>query len=129
MPAIWSHPVATIPPSGPTGPGKPSTISVFNGATCNATTSTGCGQAPHTVTAGFDAFALGVNAETDTIYVANFAHKNAPFAGNTISVINGATCNATTTTTSGCGQHPSAATAGFRPPPPSPSTPPPGPSP
>jgi DNA-binding beta-propeller fold protein YncE len=102
--------VATIPPSGQTGPGQPSTISVFNGATCNATTSTGCGQAPHTVTAGFDAFALAVNPATDTIYVANFAHKHAPFAGNTVTVIDGATCNATDTT--GCGNTPPAITVG-----------------
>jgi DNA-binding beta-propeller fold protein YncE len=102
--------VATDPPSGPAGPGKPSTVSVFNGATCNATISSGCGQAPHTVTAGFDALALAVNAATDTIYVANFAHKHQPFAGNTVSVIDGATCNATST--SGCGNPPATITVG-----------------
>src|SRR5262249_58841290 len=63
--------VATIPPSGPTGPSRPSIISVFNGATCNAATSSGCGQAPHAARAGFDALALAVNPATDTIYVAN----------------------------------------------------------
>jgi DNA-binding beta-propeller fold protein YncE len=102
--------VATQPHSGLTGPGKQSTISVFNGATCNATTSTGCGQAPHTVTAGFSATALAVNAATDTIYVANFAQKHQPFAGNTVSVIDGATCNATNTT--GCGNPPPTITLG-----------------
>ena len=40
------------PASGPTG-GSPSTVSVFNGATCNATDSSGCAQAPHSVTVGF----------------------------------------------------------------------------
>jgi DNA-binding beta-propeller fold protein YncE len=102
--------VATDPPSGPTGPGKPSTISVFNGATCNATTTSGCGQTPHTATVGFSALALAVNVVTDTIYVANFAQENTPFAGNTVSVINGATCNATTT--SGCGNAPKTITVG-----------------
>jgi DNA-binding beta-propeller fold protein YncE len=102
--------VATDPPSGPTGPGKPSTISVFNGATCNATNTSGCGQAPHSVTVGFSALALAVNVVTDTIYVANFAEKNAPYAGNTVSVIDGATCNATTT--SGCGNAPKTITVG-----------------
>jgi DNA-binding beta-propeller fold protein YncE len=102
--------VATIPPSGPTGPGQPGIVSVFNGATCNATTATGCGQAPHTVTVGFDPLALAVNPATDTIYVANFAHKHVPFAGNTVSVIDGATCNATVTT--GCGNTPPTITVG-----------------
>jgi DNA-binding beta-propeller fold protein YncE len=88
--------VTTSPASGP------STVSVFNGATCNATDGSGCGQAPHSVTVGFGASALGVNVRTDTIYVANFNDQNnTPFAGNTVSVINGTTCNATTTT--GCG--------------------------
>jgi DNA-binding beta-propeller fold protein YncE len=102
--------VATDPPSGPAGPGKPSTITVFNGATCNATNSSGCGQAPHTATVGFSALALAVNAATDTIYVANFAQKHQPFAGNTVSVIDGATCNATNTT--GCANPPPAITVG-----------------
>jgi DNA-binding beta-propeller fold protein YncE len=97
--------VVTFPPSGPKGPGKASIISVFNGATCNATTSTGCGQRPHQVTVGFAALALAVNPATDTIYVANFAGpNNNPFAGNTVSVIDGTTCNATRTT--GCGHKP-----------------------
>jgi YVTN family beta-propeller protein len=100
--------VATTPPGGRTAP---STVSVFNGATCNATTSTGCGQAPHSVTVGFAALALAVNARTDTIYVANFAdHHNTPFAGNTVSVINGITCNATNA--NGCGQVPQTITLG-----------------
>jgi DNA-binding beta-propeller fold protein YncE len=92
--------VTTNPPSGPSGPGAPGTVSVFNGATCNATNTTGCGQAPHSVKVGFDATALAVNVLTDTIYVANFAQKNTPFGGNTVSVIDGTTCNATDTT--GC---------------------------
>ena len=96
--------VTTIPPSGPSGPSAPSTVSVFNGATCNAADTTGCGQAPHSVKVGFDATALAINVLTDTIYVANFAQKNSPFGGNAVSVIDGTTCNATTTT--GCAKAP-----------------------
>jgi DNA-binding beta-propeller fold protein YncE len=91
--------VATLPASGP------STISVFNGATCNSGTGSGCGQLPQSVTVGFWAYALAVNVTTDTVYVANWADSNdTPFAGNTVSVIDGTACNATTST--GCGNAP-----------------------
>jgi YVTN family beta-propeller protein len=73
------------------------TVSVIDGATCNAHVTSGCGQAPATVTVGNGPNALAVNQSTDTIYVANIND-------NTVSVINGATCNATIT--SGCGQNP-----------------------
>ena len=53
---------------------------------------------------------LAVNAATDTIYVANFSKKNNPFGGNTVSVINGTTCNAANTT--GCGTPPQTITVG-----------------
>ena len=102
--------VTTHPASGPNGDSSPSTVSVFNGATCNATDSSGCGQAPHSATVGFNATALAVNAATDTIYVTNFDQKNTPFGGNTVSVINGTTCNATDTR--GCGQAPQTITLG-----------------
>jgi DNA-binding beta-propeller fold protein YncE len=96
--------VSTVPRRGR------STVSVFNGATCNATQSAGCGQAPHSVTVGFGAVSLAVNAATDTIYVANFSKKDNPFGGNTVSVINGTTCNAANTT--GCGTPPQTITVG-----------------
>jgi DNA-binding beta-propeller fold protein YncE len=102
--------VATDPASGPTGDSSPSTVSVFNGATCNATDNSGCAQAPDSATVGFSATALAVNAATDTIYVTNFDQQNTPFGGNTVSVINGTTCNATNTT--GCGQTPQTITLG-----------------
>jgi YVTN family beta-propeller protein len=102
--------VTTAPPLGPNGYSSPSTVSVFNGATCNATSTSGCGQAPHSATVGFHATSLAVNAATDTIYVANFDQKNNPFGGNTVSVINGITCNAANTT--GCGQAPQTITLG-----------------
>ena len=92
--------VTTAPASGP------NTVSVFNGATCDATQSSGCTQVPHSVTVGFGAAALAVDALTDTVYVANFAN----FAGNTVSVFNGATCNAANTT--GCTNAPQTITVG-----------------
>jgi YVTN family beta-propeller protein len=101
--------VATAPHSGG-GLGKPSTISVFNAATCNATNTSGCGQAPHSVTVGYGAGAMAVNTVTDTIYVANSAGHNLGLAGNTVSVLDGTTCNATNTT--GCSKPPKTITLG-----------------
>ena len=89
------------------GSGTTGSVSVFDARTCNASHSVGCAQAPQPVTVGFSAFALAVNTVTNTIYVANFADSTDPFGGNTVSVIDGVTCNATDTT--GCAnapQHP-----------------------
>lgn len=83
---------------------------MFNGATCNAANSSGCGQVPHSVTVRFGADALAVNAVTDTIYVANGARHNLGLAGNTVSVLDGATCNATNAT--GCSKPPKTITLG-----------------
>jgi YVTN family beta-propeller protein len=71
------------------------TVSVINGATCNAADTTGCGQTPPTVAVGAGPRALGVNEATDTIYVGN------RFDG-TVSVVDGRRCNGTAS--SGCGQ-------------------------
>ena len=81
------------------------TISVINGAACNATVTTGCGQTPPTVTVGnaSNLEGLAVDQATDTIYAVNTGD-------DTVSVINGATCNATVT--SGCGQTPAHVTVG-----------------
>jgi YVTN family beta-propeller protein len=79
------------------------TVSVINAATCNATDTSGCWQTPATVTVGSGPASLAVDQITNTIYVPN---SN----GNTVSVINGATCNATDT--SGCGQVPAVVTVG-----------------
>jgi DNA-binding beta-propeller fold protein YncE len=84
------------------------TVYVFNGATCDATVHTGCGQAPATITVGDDPRGMAVDPATDTIYVAN--HAEGDFAA-TVSVINGATCNGTDH--AGCGQTPATTTAGF----------------
>jgi DNA-binding beta-propeller fold protein YncE len=83
-------------------------VYVFNGATCDAAHTTGCGQAPATVNAGFNPWGIAVNPATDTIYTANIADGEHP---GTVSVINGVTCNGTNHT--GCGQTPATAQAGF----------------
>jgi YVTN family beta-propeller protein len=86
---------------GPNGNGD--TVSVINGATCNGSTGTGCGQAPPTVKVGVNPFWDVVDQATNTVYVTN--HND-----GTVSVINGATCNATHT--AGCAHTPPAVTTG-----------------
>jgi DNA-binding beta-propeller fold protein YncE len=83
-------------------------VYVINGATCDAANTTGCGQAPATINAGFNPWGIAVDQATDTIYTANLADGEHP---GTVSVINGATCNGTNH--SGCGQTPTVAPAGF----------------
>jgi len=73
------------------------TVSVINGAICNAHDSSGCDQTPATINVGAGPFALGIDTSTDTIYVANNGD-------NTVSVIDGATCNGTHT--NGCRRTP-----------------------
>jgi DNA-binding beta-propeller fold protein YncE len=87
--------------AGPTGNGD--TVSVINGATCNGSTGTGCGHKPPTIRVGVNPFWDAVAQATDTVYVANYND-------GTISVINGAACNATVT--SGCRHTPPAVTTG-----------------
>jgi DNA-binding beta-propeller fold protein YncE len=86
---------------GTNSPGD--TVSVINGATCNGTTGGGCGRAPHTITVGSGPFWLTVDQSTNTVYVANNFD-------NTVSVINGATCNGPVT--KGCQSHPPAVVTG-----------------
>jgi YVTN family beta-propeller protein len=82
----------------------PDTVSVINGATCNAHVSSGCAQKPATVTVGITPYGVAIDEATDTIYVAN-VNFGPPGVGSTsVSVINGATCNATVR--SGCGLTP-----------------------
>jgi DNA-binding beta-propeller fold protein YncE len=70
------------------------TVSVINGATCNATcnatTTTGCGHTPPTVTVGFGPSAIAYDPASRTVAVTNIEDTS-------VSVINAATCNATTT--------------------------------
>ncbi len=86
----------------------PGTVSVIDGAACNGQTGSGCGQAPATVTVGDNPDDLAVDRANDTIYVANDANGDNE---GSVSVINGATCNAYTT--AGCGQTPPAAPTGI----------------
>jgi DNA-binding beta-propeller fold protein YncE len=81
----------------------PGTASVINGATCNGTNHSGCGQAPATVAAGFGSVSVAVDPATDTVYVANIQDTS-------VSVINGASCNGSNT--SGCGQAPAKVAVG-----------------
>jgi DNA-binding beta-propeller fold protein YncE len=86
-----------------------------NGEICDASDTSGCDQAPATITAGNPAqpgglnpWGIAVDDATDTVYVALKA--NGDYAG-TLAVINGASCNGTDTT--GCGQLPPTVPAGF----------------
>jgi YVTN family beta-propeller protein len=85
------------------------TVSVINGAICNAKNSSGCGQTPPTVAVGSVPVALDVNQATDTVYVADWGNGT----GTTVSVVNGATCNGQDA--SGCGQTPASVTIGAGP--------------
>jgi DNA-binding beta-propeller fold protein YncE len=73
-------------------------VAVVDAATCNAKDTSGCGQSPAVVKIGKGTFALAVSAATDTVYGPNAGPS---FDGNTVSVINGATCNGIDH--SGCG--------------------------
>ena len=61
-------------------------VSVIDGARCNARVTRGCRRRPARVRAGVGARGIAVNEATNTVYVANTG-------ANTISVIDGATCN------------------------------------
>ena len=88
------------------GNGGDDTVSVINGATCNATVTSGCAQSPPTIAVAGEPAALAVDEATNTVY-AVAADDNA------ISIINGATCNGSVT--SGCGQTPPTAPVGTNP--------------
>jgi hypothetical protein len=86
-----------------------------HGATCNGQDTTGCGQAPATVTipatdpAGSTPVGIAVDQATDTIYTADLDAGDA--ATGTVAVINGASCNGQNT--SGCPQTPATIAVGF----------------
>jgi YVTN family beta-propeller protein len=82
------------------------TVSVINGAHCNGIDTSGCNQSWPTVTVGNLPPALGLNPNNHTVYVTNFGD-------NTVSVIDGTTCNGTNT--SGCGQTPAIISVGAGP--------------
>ena len=69
------------------------TVSVFNGATCNARDTSGCGQTPATVPVGLGPLGIFADPVNHTVYVANFdTHAG---DSTTVSMIDSATCNAT----------------------------------
>ena len=88
------------PNSGPSGSFSGDTVSVINGATCNGAHHAGCSHLAATAKVGPGPFGVTVDDRTHTVYVVNNADGDAP---GTVSVINGAACNATHT--AGCSQH------------------------
>jgi len=84
-------------------------VSVINAATCNAVTTSGCGQTPRTVATGRGPVGIAIDPATDTLYVTNNG-SGVNGGGNTVSVIDGGICNAVNT--SGCGQTPATVTVG-----------------
>ena len=87
----------------------PDLLSVFNGATCNANSTSGCNQLPATLYVGDSAarsttpqLNIAVNQATNTIYATNIADFNTGnLVDSAVYVINGAICDAPDTT--GCG--------------------------
>ena len=73
------------------------TVSVFNGATCNALDTSGCGQKPATVPVGPAPLALFDDPANHTVYIANCGSgcAGSGAASTVVSMLNSATCNAT----------------------------------
>jgi len=72
-------------------------VSVFNGAICNATDTLGCGQTPASVPVGLQPLGVFADPANHTVYVANFgapATGGNPGNSTAVSMINSATCNA-----------------------------------
>jgi DNA-binding beta-propeller fold protein YncE len=88
------------------GDGPGTTVSAINGRTCNGQVTSGCDQVPARMTVGIAPAGVFVDQATDTIYAATVA----PSGAEAVSVIDGATCNATMT--SGCGKKPLSVTLG-----------------
>ena len=63
------------------------TVAVFNGATCNAETSAGCGQTPAMVPVGMLPVAIFDDPANNTVYIPNGAEDD-------VSMLDSATCNA-----------------------------------
>jgi DNA-binding beta-propeller fold protein YncE len=81
-------------------------ISVIDGRACNARLTRGCRATPARAVAGAGARGIAVDERTNTVYVANTA-------ANTVTVIDGATCNGAVHT--GCGKRAAAAPVGVSP--------------
>ena len=62
-------------------------MSIINGATCNGTTTTGCGNIPPTVSGGGPGpYDVSIDQNTHTVFVLNFAPS--------VTITNGVTCHA-----------------------------------
>ena len=86
-------------------------VAVVNAATCNGIETSGCGQIPAVITVGVNTRYLAVSTSTDTVYSPS---AGIPFSsGDTLDVINGATCDGTDH--SGCGQIAATVTVGLGP--------------
>ncbi len=85
------------------GSGNGNTVSVLDGATCNGSSDSGCNAPSPTVTVGSNAIWDAVDQATGTVYVSSFND-------GTVSVIDGARCNAGNT--SGCASTPVAVPTG-----------------
>jgi len=83
-----------------------SSVSVLDSISCNATVTSGCVKTPPAIAIGFVGGAVDVDVPTDTIYVSNQT-------ANTVSVLNGARCNASHT--SGCTRFAPTTAVGFHP--------------
>ncbi len=66
----------------------PGTVSVINGATCNGTNHTGCGQTPATAPAGFGAIGVALDPANRTAVVTNIEDTQPKFpAGRAPSAV------------------------------------------
>jgi DNA-binding beta-propeller fold protein YncE len=93
----------------PDGPSA-NQVAVINAATCNATDTAGCGQAPAQVRVAKGTFSVAVSAAANTIYA---PATGLQFNGHTMAVINGATCDGNDH--GGCGHLAATITTGFAP--------------
>ena len=83
------------------------TLSVINGATCNATVTSGCGQQPPAMITGISPKrAVAVDQATGAVFVDSYY-------ADAVDVFDGSTCDSTVT--SGCDQLPIAVPAGGQP--------------
>jgi DNA-binding beta-propeller fold protein YncE len=81
----------------------PGTVSIINGATCNAHNTSGCDQTPATAPAAFGANSIAVDPTTNNVYATNIEDTS-------VTTINGSNCNGTQAR--GCSQTQTRATVG-----------------
>jgi YVTN family beta-propeller protein len=86
--------------------GNGGTVSMISSASCNAINTSGCGDTPTSVKVGAGPLSVLLVRRTHTVYVTNMG-------GNTVSMIDEATCNATTE--AGCLQKQPTVTVGANP--------------